>query len=164
MATMAGSDEALPSMISRASKTIFIKGITVKIPESSRVGVSANIPGVMDSKVTGTTYACASLKLLAKLVIASRTAEKNPAKRSKSAKICKIGSHPNDSSPNRTGNKPNIASVANIPIMFTTAVNIATVRTPMNLANSTWNLGTGAAISASNVPRSLSPAVRSMAG
>ena len=47
---------------------------------------------------------------------------------------------------------------------FTTAVSSATVSTATYLANSSPNRGTGAAISISSVPRSRSPAVRSIAG
>lgn len=70
---------AVPAKVSRASRTMLTSGTTASGPLRLRPGNSTIIPGAKHRSISGTMYACASLKLRAKLVNASSNAEKKAA-------------------------------------------------------------------------------------
>ena len=91
-------------------------------------------------------------------------AAKKAAKSKSSAKISRIRSGDRPRSPKSCGPRPLISSVTVIMPRLTSAVSMATLSTARYLAANRLSRGTGAATSTSSVPRSRSPAVRSMAG
>ena len=66
--------------------------------------------------------------------------------------------------PNSDTLSPVLCDVIAMPVRFTSAVSSATASTATYLASNSPTRGTGAAINISSVPRSRSPAVRSIAG
>ena len=95
---------------------------------------------------------------------ASRIAEKNAANRASSSSTLTTTSSDKPPAPNSDVASPVLWTVIVIAARFTSAVSRATVSTAAYFASSSPNRGTGAAISISSVPRSRSPAVRSIAG
>ena len=104
------------------------------------------------------------MKLRAKLVTAKSTAEKKAAKSTSSPTISASVLSETPASPKRTVPRPILDTVAIMAARLTTAVSRATVTTAAYLASKSCMRGTGEAMSVSSVPRSRSPAVRSMAG
>ena len=155
--------EACPSDRSRAKRTMLTSGVTTSGPARFSPGIIASSPGAKDASINGIRYACASLKLRAKLVSAKSTAEKNAANSISRKNNCTT--RPSVTGPLNTKLVSWFrSSVMSIMARLIVAVSIATVTTATYLARSRAMRGTGADTRISRVPRSRSPAVRSMAG
>ena len=143
---------------------MFTSGTTANRPVNCRLGIRQMTPGTRHNSISGMMYAWASLKLRAQLVIASSTAEKNAANSASSSSTLITTGSDKPAPPNSDTLSPVLCAVIAMPARFTSAVNSATASTATYFASNSPTRGTGAAISISSVPRSRSPAVRSIAG